>query len=94
MSFIGFTLLSGRNALHNRDKSSGTLTDPGTQGVNLKARWKLPLMKFGFKIVHRLGHYHQAVDALFQLPEAEISNPSSDEDVNDDKPTYCVMGQE
>lgn len=32
------------------------------------AQWRLDLLKFDFEVVHRLGMYHQATNAMPRLP--------------------------
>lgn len=64
------------------------------ESIGKLARWRLRLRKFDFEIVHRPGLYHQAANAMFRPPQADTGSPSDDNDVDDDVPTYCIMGQE
>lgn len=51
-------------------------------------------MEFYFEIVHCPGLYHQAAEAISRLRKLDQEPVDETEDVDDDIPTYCILGQE
>lgn len=51
-------------------------------------------MKFDFEIKHRPGLYHQAADLISKLLKEDDSSMHDEKAVEDEIPTYYIMGQE
>lgn len=59
-----------------------------------RAWWKLRLMEFDFEIVHLPPLYQQAADAMYRLPKVDRKLVGEADDVEDDIPSYRILGQE
>lgn len=50
-------------------------------------------MEFDFGIVHRLGMYHGAADAMSGLPQTASEAENGNADIDDKIATYCIVGE-